>query len=229
MYAQLFQYTMTLRWGVQGVLVAMIYQFTACVVIDCIISDAPWDNLKNLKRNKFSTIEVVVSLVSCQIIWSSNPFWAWYFLPDFTPCISLTAVLSVVLSIAVAETIFTSAHVYMHQFKMFGFWVHKFHHCCLSSSISSNYVFNPLDGFLESYGPWLSAWAVYKFVVKDPWGLWLSLYIIQTWYLLDHDENVRTPHWFHHKFIDSEYNAYTAVKMHTVKDQLRTRVKRSDK
>merc|ERR1719261_999364 len=125
---------MTMRCGVQGVLIAMFYQFTAVVVIDCIISDAPWENLKNLKRNEYKTYEVVSSLICCQIVWSSNSFWAWYFLPEITPSLSLSAVLSVVLSLALAECVFTSAHVYMHQFQMFGTYVHMFHHCCLSSS-----------------------------------------------------------------------------------------------
>jgi len=179
--------------------------------------------------NEYRTYEIVSSLISCQLVWSSNSFWAWYFLPEVTPTLSMSAALSVILSLALAECVFTSAHVYMHQFQMFGTYVHMFHHCCLSSSISSNYVFHPVDGFLESYGPWLSAWTVYLFIVKDPWGLLLSLYVMQTWYLLDHDENVRAPHWFHHKFIDSEYNAYTAIKIHAIKDQLRNRVKRTDK
>lgn len=234
MYAQLFQFTVTLRWGGQGVILAMLYQFAACVLIDGIISDAPWDNLRSLRRNGFQDWQVVASLVTCQIVWGSNSFWAWYFVPEFHVSCSLSALTSLVLSLACAEIIFTGLHVLMHQRTFFDAWVgddgwvHKFHHCCLTPSMSSNYVFSVVDGLIESHGPWLAAWSVYKFVIQDPWGLWLSLYVIQQWYLLDHDENIQTHHWRHHKYIDAEYNAYSPTKMKGVKDQLRMKVKRSD-
>jgi len=228
MYAQLFQFTMTLRWGVQGSLIAMFYQFGVCVLLDLMISDSPWENFKSLRRNNFKNWQIITSLVTCQIVWSSNSFWVWYFVPDFTIAFSCKALLSLVFSLAAAEAVFTSAHVFMHQYKFLELWIHKFHHCCLSASVSSNYIFNPIDGLLESFGPWLAAWAVYEFVMKDAFGLWLSLYVIQAWYTMDHDENIRTPHWFHHKYIDSEYTSYVAIKFRNIKDQLRVRVKRAD-
>merc|ERR1712124_233336 len=117
MYAQLFQFTMTVRCGLPGILLAGLYQFIVCVVLDFIISDAPWENLRSLKRNGFADWQAPLSLVTCQIVWSSNAFWAWYFVPDFEMSFSPQALLSVILSLALAELVFTGIHILMHKYE----------------------------------------------------------------------------------------------------------------
>lgn len=228
MYTQVFQFTLTLRWGLQGICISAFYQFAINVVLDVIISDAPWENFKSLRRNGYNNWHIVGSFCSCQFVWSLNSAMAWYFVPEFEAAGRPAVLVSLVLSLAVAEFVFTTMHIKMHEVMMFGEWAHKFHHCCLNASLSSNYLFTPLDGLIESFGPWLSAWGVYKFIVQDSFGLWVSLYVIQQWYMLDHDENIRTPHFFHHKHVDAEYTAYSSIKFKNVKDELRWQIKRHD-
>lgn len=128
-----------------------------------------------------------------------------YFLSDVVVYYDGYLVLKVVFALFLTEIYFTLIHKYMHNYHP---EMHKKHHCCIYPSLTSNLVFDDLDLFLEFNVPMLVVFLTCKFILEDSFAGMIAVSLIQSIYVVSHDEYLRHHHWYHHKYIDSKYNAY---------------------
>jgi len=57
--------------------------------------------------------------------------------------------------------------------------------------------------------------------------MYVYMYVYVCRYALDHDERIKLPHYQHHKVFLSNYFVYMDIQMPTVRDDMRTLIKRN--
>eukprot|EP01114_Cavostelium_apophysatum_P008285 TRINITY_DN2066_c0_g1_i2.p2 TRINITY_DN2066_c0_g1~~TRINITY_DN2066_c0_g1_i2.p2 ORF type:complete len:264 (+),score=39.09 TRINITY_DN2066_c0_g1_i2:105-896(+) len=176
------------------------------VAFDHASSDAMWKNYPILARNGFSKMQIILA----NLFVMTTPYFTVcllvkYLFEGMEWKFTWTLIPAMIFHHFVSEAIFTfnHKHVMHHHFPK----VHLMHHCCVNSCASINFIFNPIDFFLE-FGAPLIAVLLGMAIFQDQLAGFLSLSGMSAWYFMDHDENIKTRHYFHHKFINSEYYIY---------------------
>jgi hypothetical protein len=82
----------------------------------------------------------------------------------------------------------------------------------MNAKVSSTFIADPLDVVVEFGSAMTGNLICALLVLRDPTALFWSLVVQLVWYILDHDENVKLPHFYHHKYINSNYNVYIKTK-----------------
>jgi hypothetical protein len=87
--------------------------------------------------------------------------------------------------------------------------VHLLHHCCIFSSLSSNYIAVPIDAVIEFAAPVATVCGLlgtpFVPLMHDPFGLVVILaYVLAhaSWF---HDYQLGMDHTLHHKYVGGEY------------------------
>jgi len=132
-------------------------------------------------------------------------------------------VINVLVIMGLTEVYFITVHKLMHRYYPN---LHKLHHCCLRPSYTTNMFFDNLDSFLEATFPIIIADLFTIFYSKDYFALIVVYAIISTWYSMDHDEYLKPPHWYHHKFINSNYGVYIKGGSFDDKDEIKKAIVR---
>lgn len=145
------------------------------------------------------------------------PFFR-YFTSDVEVYFSYKLVFNIFLGLLLTEIYFTIAHRWMHRYRP---ETHKLHHCCLYPSLTSNLVFDELDLWLELTVPMYLVFIVLCKVIKDSFAGMLAVCIINSWYTISHDEYFKNHHYYHHKYINSKYNAYVETGEFDDKDKVK--------
>ncbi|CAE8732342.1 unnamed protein product [Polarella glacialis] len=114
-------------------------------------------------------------------------------------------------NLVASELAFTAGHYLLHKSCTLAPF-HVLHHCCRPCSWSSNLLFHPLDMAIEFTGPFFVLLATHRLIWRDPLALLVSLTVLHTWYAVDHSENARLYHYYHHKHIDAVYTIYIRVR-----------------
>eukprot|EP01090_Pellita_catalonica_P012200 TRINITY_DN2595_c0_g1_i1.p1 TRINITY_DN2595_c0_g1~~TRINITY_DN2595_c0_g1_i1.p1 ORF type:complete len:154 (+),score=2.38 TRINITY_DN2595_c0_g1_i1:267-728(+) len=142
------------------------------------------------------------------------------FLCDLILIFNLTILIQII-TMAGTEVGFFLVHRALHRN-----WpeLHKFHHCCKYSSFTTNLLFHPVDMALEFIFP-IAVIAILNILLwNNPMTL-LCFSVFSTWYASDHCEYVRSPHWYHHKYIDTTYTIYLPGSSHDPHDKVRKIIK----
>ena len=113
----------------------------------------------------------------------------------------------VLVNLCCTEVFFTISHALL-QVTSAGAKLHRLHHCCMSSSWSTNLICHPLDMTAEFSGPVLSVIALHFFVWHDDLALVLTVLAVHMWYALDHSATMKLYHTRHHSHLNNMYSIY---------------------
>jgi len=117
------------------------------------------------------------------------------------------------LTFSAAEAAFIFARSLLHTHPSL-MKFHVFYHCCATSSLSTNFLFHPVDLAIEFAGPFICLLAVHYLstaMTSQEHGqvtLLITYTTFQLWYAYDHDEHMNLYHSQHHKTCDSVYSVY---------------------
>lgn len=141
-----------------------------------------------------------------------------YVIPEIEEfSIDFYMILKIVILALITEMYFTTVHNIAHTAHPN---IHKLHHCCIVSTISSVLVFSPVDKYLEFYIPNLIALIISA--IFNDYQLFLAYSCFHNiGYSATHDEYLKAPHWYHHKFCDSSYNIYLNFKSYNPDDAIK--------
>lgn len=64
------------------------------------------------------------------------------------------------------------------------------------------------------------------FILKDPAFLVICGCIILGWYGKNHDENLKSHHYYHHVHCDGDYPVYKQWRVHNPEDKVKKMIKR---
>ncbi|KAI8908925.1 hypothetical protein EDD86DRAFT_146615 [Gorgonomyces haynaldii] len=208
--------------GYEGLLYSTL-NFLVLMTMDLTFSENFAKNLKILNANGFSNAEVYQSILTSYLLVFPGTFLLLQVLLRETviPYISHGLLIRVAIMLTVSETVFTFAHVALHQDLS---KYHLMHHCCKHTSYSTNFVFHPIDLLMELGIPLVSMILTNLVLFKDNWALLCALTAGLTIYAQDHDEYLQRPHSKHHSQLTSPYTAYFDSSMH-IKDAVRPMVK----
>jgi hypothetical protein len=117
---------------------------------------------------------------------------------------------ALLINLGLTELTFFVAHRELHQNATLAPF-HVIHHCCLRSSSTANLLFHPVDLSLEFSGPVLMLGLSHAFLFQDRAILLISIFTVQLWYAVDHDETVKLPHFFHHRTVNNNFAIYWSV------------------
>lgn len=197
---------------VYAYLIEVMHSLVAYAIDHC-NSDNLGKNLEIMKKAGFSSWKV---WSSAAITWLGAPLGAWGLLISMTSYNtqweSLTVghfspqnLVTALLLVFSTDICFFAMHKLLHeQFPM----IHRLHHCCVHSSLSTNLFFDPVDLAMEFSAPVAVLWTVSNFLLDDPWMFVLSLGLLQGWYALTHDEWLSLPHTTHHRNCATGYFIY---------------------
>jgi hypothetical protein len=94
----------------------------------------------------------------------------------------LARVVQIAINLGMTEIAFYFAHRALHLSPTLS-PLHKMHHCCRWASNTTNVLFHPLDLVLEFAGPYVCVVGMHQFAWSDDVVLFLSLFIVQMWYV----------------------------------------------
>ena len=211
------------RYGFYGLLGSNLLRYST-LTIDYYTSNATKYNMTILDKNGFDSknilkMSIIRLLVGSFIIGSLFV----YLFKGAESHFDLYLIRNVAISLAVTEIYFMIMHQTMHRYFP---ELHKLHHCCLRSSHTSNLFFGNMDIFLEFHLPLIIAYSFNVFLLNDTFTSIASIACIYTWYIMDHDEYIKLPHWYHHYYINSNYGAYSKSGAFDNKDALKKNILR---
>lgn len=132
----------------------------------------------------------------------------WLFMDGIDVCsVDLKLPVKVFLSITVADFFFTPCHKYMLHT-----WfpkLHMMHHCIVKPTPVTTFIGEPLDILVLEFVPMLIG--ILTFVIgclKDPVLLFWTFTCLYVKVIMDHDENFKFPHYFHHKNTSGNYSFF---------------------
>ena len=193
------------KLGIIGFLIGVTLRLSI-FIIDYYTSNATIYNLSILEKNGYDTKiflnKIFKSLIFRLIILG---FIYNYLSKDIEVHYDIKLLMHVVVSLILTEIYFITTHKHMHKFHPD---LHRLHHCCLRPSYTTNIFFDKLDLFLEIFVPLIIAFIYTYAINKDYFAFSVSNGLITAWYFMDHDEYLRLPHWYHHRYINSHYGAY---------------------
>jgi len=203
-----------------GGFVLMLFVHGCLHTFDYFSSEATKMNLNRLYKNGYTPTQIWPLLIynffsgmllpALIVVWYSNEI-KYYF--DFLILVKLAFIL------ACTDYVFYIVHKYLHQSLPN---IHKIHHCARNSSFTTNLIFHPIDLNIEFSGPVMIVLFFSLLIFKDPFLMLLSFSSVLTWYLLDHDEYLKTPHWDHHKYMNSNYPVYMKWAVYDPEDKVRS-------
>ena len=224
------------RWGVLGLL-AHLAVGLATVAADGLVSNSFGANVRTLRANGFTDARVAATMafnfsLSQTLGWFLTTHLCHNFLHGLGPwalpwtAASVGAVVAkVAVNLAISELTFTAAHHALHAYLP---EVHLMHHCCRSSSMSTNAIFHPVDLLFEFAGTGASTVLIHLLVWEtDEAVLFLSYLTVLIWYNMEHDEYLKMHHHTHHASIDAVYTIYVAVRSSTTSDRVKHILKKS--
>jgi len=208
--------------GVKGCVIALFF-FNSCIPIDYLSSNTTKDNIKHLKKNGFSDSYIAYAFVMNLATW----FWAIiiainYYASGTPAYFNLYLALKVISTLALVDIYFYFSHRTLHRHFPKS---HIFHHCCKTPSFTTNLLFEPLDIFIELAIPSFGIIFYNILVLQDPFAMVATFSVQLAWYILNHDEYAKMPHWKHHKTINTNYFSYNPDKTPDPKEQVRKVIK----
>ena len=115
-------------------------------------------------------------------------------------------------TIAAADACYTALHTVLHRRLA---EAHLFHHTGVFVSFASSAWLDPIDGGLEFAGPVVPAILLLgtRLVpgMYDPFAIYVSVALLSTYYLCDHDYGLNLAHVRHHTNSNSDYYAYAEL------------------
>jgi len=208
--------------GISPLFVTIAYMF-GVILLDYSTSESFHKNISVLKQNGYSAFWIyfgiiqsiiyvfiivfaIVRLLCSDMIQqiydlsdsSSDPYAAIKFLASTT--------LIVLGNLFVSDLFFTP----IHQTVLHGYFPtsHHMHHCCTFSTISSTFTFELIDLMCE-FLPAVFTVVGSHFLLGNKLATFASLVIVVVWYAtINHDETIKSSHYYHHRYISSKYYAY---------------------
>eukprot|EP01104_Vermistella_antarctica_P019802 TRINITY_DN8000_c0_g1_i1.p1 TRINITY_DN8000_c0_g1~~TRINITY_DN8000_c0_g1_i1.p1 ORF type:complete len:255 (+),score=45.47 TRINITY_DN8000_c0_g1_i1:1-765(+) len=210
------------KFGWSGVAASVGFSY-ALNYFDFITSDANLRNLEIFEANGYSRAYVFKVYMTNSLSFWIVPFSLIVWNSDHVvPYFSLVLVLKLAVALAVEDVLLFFCHRYMHR------WapeMHKFHHCVRYPTAASNLLFEPLDLAVEFTLPMMVVVVMHLVLFYDPWAFVVNNCIMNAWYGADHDEYLRLPHWYHHRYVDSKYFVYAPFGWHDKLDQMKKTMK----
>jgi sterol desaturase/sphingolipid hydroxylase (fatty acid hydroxylase superfamily) len=197
------------------------------VFIGSQISDRPQENRQTLLKNGYTDFHLFIFFSFTVIIGYLVPFFVLKWLIPVFPVIhfDLPYWLGIIVNFALGEVLFTIAHRQLHS-NSFLSKIHHAHHCCVNTCFYTNYAFHPIDLILEFSLPVTVPLVIFFLVYPSQWLLYSFMILMTLWYGLDHDEYLALPHYYHHKYIESNYCVYIKLNDKHVQDKVKHIVKR---
>ena len=180
--------------------------YFSCHLIDYLTSNSLQFNLMIMDKNgydgKYEFKKALIGLVFKRFL---SGMIVPYMFKGYEAYLNINLVLIVLLNLGIIEIYFTiihkSLHIYFPE-------VHKLHHCCLRTSFTSNIIITNLDSALEIGFPIVLSAFICTYLFNDVFAFVVCFSITNAWYSINHDEYIRLPHWYHHKYINSNYSVY---------------------
>jgi hypothetical protein len=207
------------KFGLLGYFIA-IFNRQLCHLIDIKTSNATLINMKCLEKNGYDGWKIMKKSVINNVINGTGVYFIWKFLffDNIIPHYDLQLLLMVLIHSLISEVSFTIIHKLLHSYLPH---IHKIHHCCITASETSNLIFHPLDSVLEVLTPTVINMVTDYFIFKDAFSLMVAYSLLLTMTVINHDEYLKIPHWYHHKTINSNYSNIISFKDKSVKDVVR--------
>ena len=119
------------------------------------------------------------------------------------------------------------AFVGIHRFLLHGplYSAHLLHHTATKSSFFTNCFFSPVDLVLEFGAPAMIL-LMASIYVGDFNLLFTSSIVLNLWYVMDHSEVLKLPHYYHHAYCRSAYFAYMKFSWPKDHDSVRAHLKK---
>jgi hypothetical protein len=177
-------------------------------ILDYFVSDNLSMNFKKLAGHGYIWWHVVLIMIQATITTSVGLFGTLYFIcdEDLHFSVSYQVVLIVIMNLIVADRAFASAHQYILHYGCPN--LHALHHYVHHSSVGTTYIIGLLD-LIVTLAPGIIVVIATNNLIPHQTAAFYSLTVILVWYVLDHDEGLKLDHWFHHKYNNRTYNAYT--------------------
>eukprot|EP01083_Nonionella_stella_P091200 254930_1 len=191
-------------------------------------------NYKSLCANGYSTTrQVIYGVMGTTLV----HFAMYYFIKllglslvekDFRSANIITVIAKIAVNLAVSDFLYNRMHRSLHLNPKLAI-IHRMHHCCFISGLSSAFVFNPIDLLIE-FGPSIFPVIGLGYLLhSDKLATVLSLAIMTGWYYADHDENLGAFHAEkHHRYCLGYFHIYFDVGKENLKhDHVRKMVVKS--
>lgn len=194
------------------------------IYIDIKTSNAHEYNMQIMEKNGYDSKKIVKKCIINSLVGDFFfNFLNMYLVKDAVPYFNITLIIKLFISLVVSELYFYFLHRKLHQSYP---EIHKLHHCCVRPSFITGFIFESNDSFFELTVPNLILIVLNSVIFRDPFAFMCAQAINTIWYVADHDEYLKLPHWFHHKYINSVYGVYIDSKEFDEKDQVRNLIKK---
>jgi len=212
-------------YGNEGYYIGIIIT-TFLTFFDYFYSDATKRNIETAKLNGFSNQKIYGVIFFNLATWHL-PIYVFVnlFASPYDPShihFDFRLLYQFGLALVLNDLAFYFSHKFLHNYLPEN---HKLHHCCKHPSFTTGIILEPLDLTIELGFPMVMAVMLFVVVFKDPFGMVCSICVFMMWYGLDHDEYFRLPHWYHHRYVNSIYSAYTSIKTYNEHDQVKKLLK----
>ena len=186
----------------------------------------PWKNRAIAHANGYSDTYIFLCGVFVVLV-SLTTLGTYVMLvpEDAVPHFDISLLATVLFNMVLGEISFTLCHKWLHEVKP---ELHRYHHCAVHSSFSTNYMFHPVDILIELSIPATIPLLTYLLLNPDEFAYKVTLTIISVWYSFDHDETLGLPHVAHHHYINSNYSIYIKNSKFNPEDKLKRLVFRPD-
>lgn len=203
------------RYGFTGYMIYIPFRMLIGY-IDNNTSNAHSINLLSIRLNGYNPEKVVSSWFINSIEALFVNFIAFYLILPEIEVFSLD--LNIILKLTViaffTDIYFTKTHKMLHNKYP---QLHRLHHTCIYSCSTTNLVFEPVDKYFEFYIPNVIVLIV-CLIIKD-YPLFLAYNMFHSCvYAIQHDEYIKTHHYYHHRYSDSSYRAYSSAKEYNSSD-----------
>jgi hypothetical protein len=179
------------------------------MVLDYFTSPLSKRNIRCMNETGFSNLYVATCFsVNACIYWIpiAAPIWLFAATADEEPLrFDLRLVTNVILVLVVVEVWFTTSHKYLHRSIP---QLHILHHCCVYPSMTTNFLFHPIDFAIEFGVPLALNGLICGCVVVDSLAMMVGYSVVIAWYTLDHDQYLQLEHWKHHRHTSGRYSIY---------------------
>ena len=182
-------------------------------IVDRGLVSTQWEVLLNMYLTILTSESIAVGLAILSGCFEAQPRF------------DIKLLYNILQSLVFNEFVFTMTHRYFLHGTAFGARIHEIHHTCRPSSFSTSFIFHFLDSNTEFTCSFVCMSIFSNLVLKDPLSLLYSMQFAYMWYTVGgHSENLKWGHFYHHRWISSNYSAYSNFFRLKGRDFVRERV-----
>jgi hypothetical protein len=206
------------KYGWIGFLFGNLLRFST-FIIDMFTSNATEYNMSIMEKNGYDSKKLLRKGIFGFFVGST--MFAALYIPAFEGAearFDTALIFNVFVTLVITEIYFTVSHKAMHRYFPD---LHKIHHFCVKSSVTSNILLGEVDVFVEFNAPALIVYFINVYWFNDYFSFILSVAFVSCWYFVDHDEYLKLPHYYHHQYINSNYSVYIKSGEFDEKDEMK--------